>query len=102
MSHRLYGSTWSITLSTDTRQKILRQGTGIGLVGAEDLGIKARKALVELGFAKEDLPTLDPAKKAVRFETPLSELEESMWQTFDNWIDTILWLDEDSLRKTSK
>ena len=82
----------------DTHHKILRTGSAIGLVGAEDLGLKSRKALVELGFAKEDPAEISEKAKTVRFEIPLSELEDSMWKSFHEWIQAVVWLDEKQLQ----
>lgn len=71
-------------------------------MGAEDLGLKSRKALVDLGFAKEDPPEIAEKTKVVRFEVPLSELEDAMYKAFTDWVTSVIWLDETTLQKLTR
>jgi hypothetical protein len=70
----------------------LRDRTEYKSVAPEDIGIKARQAMIELGFLAKEPEEL-PQRK-VRFEVPLSQLEEDVWASFHDWVDRVVSMTE--------
>lgn len=53
----------------------------------DDIGLKSRDAMVDLGFELPKEATVDTAEKIVKFESPLAVLEENVWNSFRAWIE---------------
>jgi hypothetical protein len=100
LCQRLFGTSWSITLNFENNQKMLRNSNSFIAMAPDDIGLKSRDAMVDLGFQKAEEPATEPTK-TVKFESPLAVLEENLWTSFRAWIEYVASLDEDQLENTS-